>query len=425
MTIKTLRLKDLVVDNVNELKQFKRLLKFRLKEPKRKIINTEISLYNLEKVLDKPILFIMCLKKTPIPRVRGIPDTILLSLNCIINRMDVIKLLGEIQVTEAKNRQVRKKQLLGLMHKPVLQKSLSMIGTIVVRHISFFTRDIVWLSDQYGRIILTNTTGASLHTVPNTMSYTGGHCVTNDGDLIYIDGYHNINKLYKDKITQYTIRKIREPWMAECVYYSPSSADLLVGMVEYDKDNHIYTDAKVMRFDYSGISCHNIEHNKKGQKLYKFPKYITENHNGDVIVSDLNHGVVVTSRTGRHRFSYTGPSSWSRIYPQGVCVDALSHRFSYTGPSSWSRIYPQGVCVDALSHILVCDAKSKTIQMIDKNGNFLSLLFTEENEITVSGGLAYDIKNHLLYVGATDHRSTVCVYRYIQRKDYITDDFNH
>ncbi|XP_062574080.1 uncharacterized protein LOC134235921 [Saccostrea cucullata] len=399
MTTRTMKLKNLagvVINDINELKQLKRSLTSKLKEPKRKITNTEIFIYKLETVLDKPIHFLMFLKKTPFPRLTSMLDTFPFSLNCKINRMDVIKLLGEIQITESKNRHVRNEQLLEPMCVPVLRRSFTVMGDTEIRHISCVTTDMVWINDQYGRIILTNANGEHLHIFKDTNSYTGGHSMTPEGNLIYIDRFNNVNQLSTDNII--TLIKITEPWKAKCVYCSPTNGDLLVGMnVYYFDQNKMFIEAKVMRYNSAKQQIQFIENCNTRQKLYIFPKYITENHNGDVIVSDLNHGIVVTDREGKHRFFYTGPSS---------------------GP----RLSPRGVCVDALSNILVCDIKSKTIQMIDKDGHFLSLLFTNQNKINVSGGLDYDHRNHLLLVGTKDHNSRVDVYRYIKRKDYFTHD---
>ncbi|XP_061165869.1 uncharacterized protein LOC133196899 [Saccostrea echinata] len=148
-------------------------------------------------------------------------------------------------------------------------------------------------------------------------------------------------------------------------------------MLRYKKGKHGYTEAKVMRFSSTGQEIQVIQHNNTGKKLYKFLAYITENHNGDIIVSDLQNGVVVTERGGGYRFSYTCHSSGSRISPQGICVDVLSH-------------------------ILVTDDISKIVQMFDKDGHFLALILTRQNRITTSRGLGYDNRNH----------------RYIQKKDY-------
>ena len=89
--------------------------------------------------------------------------------------------------------------------------------------------------------------------------------------------------------------------------------------------------------------------------LYCHPQYITENDNGDVVVSDdERHAVVVTSQSGKHRFSYQGHPSNAGLEPKGICTDALSH-------------------------ILVCDYKTYSVQLIDKNGQFLSELLTNQS----------------------------------------------
>ncbi|XP_062569140.1 uncharacterized protein LOC134231222 [Saccostrea cucullata] len=404
MTKKTVRMKsmfDSIVNDLNGFKTYKLLiLQSRLQIPKRNITRKERYLYQLEQVLDKPVQFLICLKKTSIPRITFIPDTLSFSLSFEMNRVGAIKLLGEIQITETGKRQIRNEQLLELMHTPVcvLEKSFTVIGAMLVRHISCVTRDLIWISDPYGRIILTNTTGDPLHIVNNTISYTGGHSVTREGNLIFIDKYNNINKLSLDNKTCITLIKNTDPWKADCLFSSPSNGDLIVAIIRYDTVKNMYSDAKVIRYNSKGQQMQVIKHDNTGQKLYKFPKYITENHNKDVIVSDLNHGVVVTEFGGKHRFSYMGPPS---------------------GP----RLSPLGVCVDALSNILVSDAKSQNVQMIDKDGHFLSLLLTKQ-KINVSGGLDYDNRDHLLFVGTTDHNRRVDVYRYIKRKDYLIDDFN-
>lgn len=129
-------------------------------------------------------------------------------------------------------------------------------------------------------------------------------------------------------------------------------------------------------------------------KLYECPLYITENINGDVIVFDNNKAVVVTERGGRHRFSYTG-------HPTG------------------SELSPGGICTDALSHILVCDGKSDSVQMINKDGEFLLYLLIRPPGIFYPMYLSYDTKTHRLWVGS-QHNSTICVYRFITRQDAFT-----
>ncbi|XP_062596794.1 uncharacterized protein LOC134258282 [Saccostrea cucullata] len=125
--------------------------------------------------------------------------------------------------------------------------------------------------------------------------------------------------------------------------------------------------------------------------MYISPSYITENRNGDVIVSDIGcNAVVVTDRHGNHRFSYTGP------------------------PSESGLLLPLGICTDALSHILVCDYNSETIQMIDENGQFLSIILTHKEGIYGPGGLSYDDKTNLLWVGSFGN-NTVNIFKCMDR----------
>ncbi|XP_062570674.1 uncharacterized protein LOC134232704 [Saccostrea cucullata] len=179
------------------------------------------------------------------------------------------------------------------------------------------------------------------------------------------------------------------PWEPRCVYSSPSTGDLLVAMY------NIYTNrqCKVVRYNSRGEKIQTIQYKNIGQILYSRPLYITENRNGDVIVSDAVHdAVVVTDCGGRHRFSYTGPPSGSQLLPKGICVDALSH-------------------------ILVCDLYSNKVQMIDQDGHSLPLTQTQHG-VVKPGSVSYDNKTHLLWVGSRCN-NTVNIYRCC-RKDLLT-----
>uniref|UniRef100_K1PWI4 Tripartite motif-containing protein 2 n=1 Tax=Magallana gigas TaxID=29159 RepID=K1PWI4_MAGGI len=281
--------------------------------------------------------------------------------------------------------------LLKLMSPPELLHSLTVTGVRRCLHISCVTSDRVWVSDD-DNLMLTDTTGVPLHRVEDSWSglYIGLHTVNSESELIYIDGNYNIDKLSKDmKTTTTFIERTDSTLEPRCVYWSPSTGDLLVGMW------CIYTNTgKVTRYNQSGQLTQTIQHDNTGRRLYRDPHYITENNNGDVVVSDfLSGAVVVTERGGRHRFSYTG-------HPSG------------------SRLQPWGICTDALSHILVCDDIIKTVQMLDKDGQFLSHLLKKSQEMGGPWGLSYDVNTHRLWVGSY---KKVCVYRYITRQDALTD----
>uniref|UniRef100_K1RC17 Tripartite motif-containing protein 3 n=1 Tax=Magallana gigas TaxID=29159 RepID=K1RC17_MAGGI len=280
--------------------------------------------------------------------------------------------------------------LMKLTSGPEFHQSLTVTGVYGCVHISCVTSDRVWVSDDANNLMLTDTTGVPLHRVKNSCSGRGLHTVNSDSELIYIDRNYNINKLSKDmKTTTTFIERTDYTWVPWCMYCSPSTGDLLVGM------RYIYTDAgKVTGYNQSGQLTQTIQHDNTGRGLYKEPNYITENNNGDVVVS-YRRAVVVTERGGRRRFSYTG-------HPSG------------------SRLEPFGICTDALSHILVCDGITKTVQMLDKDGQFLSHLLTQSQEMGRPWSLRYDVSTHRLWVGS-GYNNNVCVYRYITRQDALTE----
>lgn len=105
--------------------------------------------------------------------------------------------------------------------------------------------------------------------------------------------------------------------------------------------------------------------------FHKKPNYITENNNGDVIVSDWSRAVVVTKRGGRYRFSCTKHASGKQLQPRGIRTDPLSH-------------------------ILVCD--HKTVLLFDKDGQFLSNLLSFD--IFTPYSLSFDANTNDLWVGS-------------------------
>ncbi|XP_062569563.1 uncharacterized protein LOC134231598 [Saccostrea cucullata] len=259
------------------------------------------------------------------------------------------------------------------MYRLVYQKSVTVSGVRGCSHISRVTSDRLWISDNIGNLILTNTKGEELDHVTDIRSDLGGHSVNSNGDLIYIDSSYNINKLSTENKEKTTIIKYNtSPWEPQSVYSSPSTGDLLVGM--YRRDT---VTGKVVRYNSTGENIQTIQHdNITGQGLYNRPIYITENRNGDVIVSDVDRGaVVVTDRDGNYRFSYRGP-------PPG------------------SGLHPWGICTDALSHILVCDYITESVQMLDSDGHYLTEIQTRQHGIDRPQGLSYDEDTHTLWVGS-------------------------
>lgn len=172
------------------------------------------------------------------------------------------------------------------------------------------------------------------------------------------------------------------------MYWSDLTRTLLVGMCRYS----IY---KVIRYNQSGQLVQTIQHDNTELELYNKLNYITENDNMDIVVSDSG-AVVVTNHEGKYLFSYTG-------YP------------------SVSLLQPGGICTDALSNILVCDVRSNTVQMLDKDGGFLSLIQKELLEMGGPYNLSYDAMTHHLWV-ASWNNSSMCAICNISQHYHLTGE---
>ncbi|XP_056008488.1 uncharacterized protein LOC125660935 [Ostrea edulis] len=401
MSTKAQRLKDLIDTAVCDVKtRYRGLLIDRIQQQKRKMNRhlTHIQNYEdrYEQSANRAVPFLLFIKTSRVPQIKDIPNLpqhLLRSLTEEFNMEDVSQLLRgiqEIQIITGK-RQVGIDQCLKLTSTPVLHTSVCVTGVSHVDHISRVMSDRVWVSDRIN-LILSDKTGDTIRRVTGiTILDKGLHTVNSSGDLIYIDIELNIKELFRKNNTVTTLLRSTSQWTPVSVYCSPCTGDLMIGIFNIDTKT-----GKVTRYNSSGQHILTIQHDNTGHILYSEPQYITENKNGDIIVSDFGRAVVVTERGGRHRFSYRGPSSGSPFYPRGICTDAMSH-------------------------ILVCDNKTHTVQMIDKDGQFLSLLLTQQHGINTPRSLNYDDKTHLLWVGSGDN-NTVSVYRYIQRSHSLTDN---
>lgn len=299
---------------------------------------------------------------------------------------------NNIQITEEEIEEQGNNNSLHLMSTPEFQKSLSVAGVKRCYHINRVIHDRVWVSDKEGNLNLSNSSGDTLHHLKGFphKSYNGLHTVNDNSELFYIDANFNINKLSIDlKTTTTFIESENVELYPRCLYVAPFTGDLLVGMADDDV-------SLVARYNETGKLTQRIKRNNAGFDIYKNPIYITDNKNGDIVVSDydicFNSGaVVVTNCRGMHRFSYKG-------HPLG------------------SKLVPNGICTDALSNILVCDNHTHTVQMLDKNGQFLSHLLIRPSVIFSPASLSYDVKTHCLWVGSGINNK-ICAYRYISGQD--------
>eukprot|EP00105_Crassostrea_gigas_P025168 XP_011445660.1 PREDICTED: uncharacterized protein LOC105341059 [Crassostrea gigas] len=320
------------------------------------------------------------------------------------SKEDVAKLLGKITVpnTKAENRKIKPMETASTQLKPTgkqrkqdreksdvkhtlsLSSSVTKVreytvpGVCSVYHISLGKSGRLWVSDYIGNLVQTDLKGYQLQKIQTSGRDEGYRTITQDGDLIYTDRDNKvINRITPDNTITGFIKT--GDWGPLSIHSSHINRDILVGMI---KDGE---PSKVTRYNKTGTEIQNIQRDNKGQTLYGTPHYITENINGDVCVSDHYSGVVVVDKSGQHRFSYTGQGSWFR---------------------------PYGICTDVLGHILVCDTYSDTVHLLDQDGQFLSLLLTEQQGLKYPYSVCVDDENNL-WVGQYE-TNTVTVYKYLQ-----------
>ena len=319
-----------------------------------------------------------------------------------INVEDLIKPLIKIKITEKGKRQVENKQLL----KVINPDNIYAIDAYVVAgvdhcyHISCVTPDRVWINDLNSLILADIKTGVTLKRLPIVpainLAILGLHSVNSECELIYIE--NSTIKKYCNDMTTKTVLKMKKrrksDWHPLCLCCCQSTDDLLIVKMKFNTE-----ESQVARYNKQGKLTQTIQKDKDGQALYTLPRFITENNNGDVVVSNQidksNGAVVVTNRGGRHRFSYTGQPPESKFLPLGICTDAFSN-------------------------ILVCDISKYIVQIIEENGRFYRSLGLESGGIpNPLLSLSYDFNTHRLWVGLLD-KNEVYANRYIHRHPHLT-----
>lgn len=422
-SIKCKQTKDLIdVVMKSEYTKYKSLLRSELgeqaSEMKKNLAYIQSYEMRYENLATRPLQYISFLKKTLLIKL-NLTQPSHLTMNDSFKTNYVIDTLMKIHVKESKRQQIGNERLKELIPSPVPQSpqihammphpsnvlQLTQIPPLVLLHsltvtgvkrccnISCVTSDQLLVSNDKHDLVLINTKGDILHRLKNLCDGYGVHTLSPEKDLIYIDKNYNIKQLSKNMKKETTIAYVNRTsskWRPRCIHLSPSTGDLLVGMYGYG----IWTNHETQYYRPRQPTI-KIQYVNKWLRKLTEPIYITENKNGDVVVCDnWNSAVVVIMPEGKRRFSYTGP-------PLG------------------SGFRPCGICTDELSHILVCDAYTKSVQMITECGQFLSYLLIIPQEIIEPLCMSYDANTRYLWIGSFINNK-VCVYEYKTRQSAST-----
>lgn len=242
-----------------------------------------------------------------------------------------------------------------------------------VKHISCLKSNKIWVSD-FDKIEAIDEDGQIIMKLNVEFGVYGRHSVTRDGNLLFLMNYSVFMLTSNGNLHNLSINASKN----SCIHASRISSEIL-----------IVSPNGVSKYSERGRKLLIKQLNNKGENLYYRPIYITENTNGDIIVSDEQRKTIVAvDRIGQHRFNYGGNHSLPEFNPRGICTDAFGH-------------------------ILVCNHSyhDPSVHLLDENGQFLTSLLTKHRfDEDLPQDVCVDDK-HNLYVGCGIN-NVIDVYKY-------------
>lgn len=212
-----------------------------------------------------------------------------------------------------------------------------------VRHIAHCPPDKFWIGYEKS-IALIDSEGNKLNEIQRYRFTFGAHSVTKEGYLVYLSGVSVKRYLSESSSENFITGTNVDGWKARSIYASHRTGDVIVGLQNEGKGI-----GKLAVYDNEGTYKQTIENDANDKPLYTWPRYITDNVNGDIVTSDWYGGIVVTDQAGTHRFTYN-----------------LS--------------IPRAVVTDSNGRIFGCNNTLK-IHVLDQNGKFLMNILTDSKDV--------------------------------------------
>lgn len=255
-----------------------------------------------------------------------------------------------------------------------LTSTITVPNLSAINHIAYVKPGSLWVAGVC-TLKQIDLAGNLIQTVDDALCYHGCFAVTENGDLFYIGkDRHTIKR--KSSVETSTIVDLPDYVSIRCICISQKKGNLLV-VTRNDLKTQRH---RVVRYDINENVSHVVLDDSIGD-LYKAPFYITENRNGDIVVSDQeNNAVIVVNSAGQKRFIIKTRNS---------------------------AFLPCGLATDDTGNILVVEGHKETyIYVFDQDG-ILTRRLSEKRDRW--WGVCLDDKRNL-YVG--NRKSTIDVYRY-------------
>lgn len=217
---KAVRLKEIMNRMLLDFQVKHRCIKQKMRM-KCHILSIEKYTHSNEKSTVRPIKFLLSMKTSLLLMINLTLHTNKISLSKSPKKEDFIESLFEIQITKCGKRRLKNERQLSMMPVPELHQSFTVTGVESCYHVSCMSSDRAWVSDDKNNLVLTKT-GSNLQQGHDFYSEYGLHTVTDKNELIYIDMYHNVNKLSKSVNTATTFidKTYLELWIPCCMYWS-------------------------------------------------------------------------------------------------------------------------------------------------------------------------------------------------------------
>lgn len=230
----------------------------------------------------------------------------------------------------------------------------------------------LWVSDMK-KVQEIDKNGRILKELDIYFTLFGSHTVTQSGDLLFLKDNDVLMLTSNGEVRNLSIHAS----VHFCIHSSRMNGDILIGDIN-----------TVTRYNNLGIKRNEINLNDEGQSLYVETIFITENTNGDIIVSDNGKkAVVATDKSGRFFFNYKGHHSQTTFHPGGICTDDFGH-------------------------ILVCNVSGDpSVHLLHQKGQFLAYLLTKHQHGSDCPQAVCVDSQHNLYVGYSNS-NRINVYSY-------------